>query len=192
MLRKNKEIKLNDSSFGDLSFEDLYKKYFVRIATFIRLQYDIESDVSQDLAQEVFGILWQKKNDLIFNNEKQIVCWMYETAKIKAKEYNRLNAVNKSLLSLDSEEFSKGITVSSEKLVYLEIFEDQNTKYQKYLSEIKLFLNKKELALFECIVEKEMSQREAADYLGITDVNLRVRWHRIRLKLKPIIDKMMK
>ena len=186
-----KETKLDDSSFGDSSFEDLYKKYFGRISTFIRVQYRIGRDSSQDIAQEVFGILWQKRNELIFTNEKQMVCWLYEASKIKAKEYNRLNIPNNSILSLDSEDFLEGNLVRNERPSLFEVLEDQDEKYQTYLKELKMSLNEKELVLFECIVDRGMSQRDAADYLQLSDVNLRVRWHRIRIKLKPIIEKMI-
>ena len=182
---------MDDSSFGDSSFEDLYKKYFGRISTFIRVQYRIGRDASQDLAQEVFGILWQKRNELIFTNEKQMVCWLYEASKIKAKEYNRLNIPNNSILSLDSEDFLEGNLVRNERPSLFEVLEDQDEKYQTYLRELKMSLNEKELVLFECIVDRGMSQRDAADYLQLSDVNLRVRWHRIRIKLKPIIEKMI-
>ena len=59
------------------------------------------------------------------------------------------------------------------------------------MSEIKNQLDEKEEELFTLVVEKKLEAKEAAVALKISDVNFRVRWCRLRIKLKPIVKKII-
>ena len=173
------------------TFEYLYGKYLNQIIKFLSIQYDVDLNTAKDLTHEVFAVLWQKRDKIYYNDEKQLLSWLYETAKIKAKEYNRNLSRLKIDYILDAEDFNDAYMAKFDDLIYTEELSHnyQEEKYKKYLSDIKKQLNAKERLLFECIVEKKMSPTDAADILNITSTNLRVRWHRLRIKLKPIVDK---
>ena len=59
------------------------------------------------------------------------------------------------------------------------------------MSELKKTLTEKELEMFVLVVEKKLDAKDVAKALNISDVNFRVRWHRLRNKLKPIVKKMI-
>ena len=74
---------------------------------------------------------------------------------------------------------------------FIFIHDKTNEKYQNYLSEIKKNLNEKECEMFTLVVEMKLAPKDVAAALKISDVNFRVRWHRLRNKLTPIIKKMI-
>ena len=176
---------------NDASFEDLYRKYFKTIVRFINVQYQIESNASKDIAQEVFTVLWEKREELDFDDERKIFKWLCETAKRKSWEYNRKN--KKVLVGYfwDPETISDNVSAKYEDLIHIEGFESTEEKYQSYLGEIKKHLNKKECKIFTLVVEDRLDAREVAVILKVSDVNFRVKWCRLRKKLKPIVKKII-
>ena len=172
-------------------FEYLYEKYFNHIARFINTQYRIDPDSSKDITQEIFKVMWKKREKLYVENEKKILNWIYVTAKKKVAEYNRKRRKYNFDSDADPEELPNDSAVEYEDSVHNEGYDNVEEKYQKYLKEIKETLTEKEQTLFELMVEKDFDQREAAAVLGLSDVNFRVRWHRLRNKLKPIVEKLI-
>ena len=59
--------------------------------------------------------------------------------------------------------------------------------YRDYISEVQRRLSPAELAAFNCIVVEHMSLKEAAEYLEISQITLRVRWSRTREHIKKTI-----
>ena len=173
------------------SFEYLYEKYFNHIVRFIAIQHHIDPDTSKDIAQEIFGVMWRKREKLYDEDEKKILNWLYETARKKVAEYNKKQQRYNFDPDKDPEELPNDRAVAYEDSVHNEGYDNVEEKYQMYLKEIKENLTKKELILFELMVEKNFDQREAAAELGLSDVNFRVRWHRLRNKLKPIVKKLI-
>lgn len=169
------------------AFEYLYNKYLNRIVRFINIQYRIDAEASKDIAQEVFKLLWEKREEIYDEDEKQMSGWLYETAKRKSWEYNR----NKNKVFVDTElepdMISGDFSAEYEDLIHIEGFGSVDEKYQSYLSEIKKHLNEKEREMFTLVVEKKLDVKAVAAELNISDANFRVKWHRLRNKLKPIV-----
>ena len=186
MFKKEDKTKMNDTSF-----EYLYNKYLNRIVRYINVQYDIDFEASKDVAHEVFKLLWEKHEELYDEDEKKMLSWLYEAAKRKSWEYNRNK--NKVLVDFDwdPEWISNDLSAEYEDLIHIEGFKSIEEKYQYYLSEIKKHLNEKERVMFVLIVEMKLDANEAAEELNISDVNFRVRWHRLRNKLKPIVKRIL-
>ena len=179
---------------NDASFEYFYRKYLDRIVRFINVQYNIGAEASKDVAHEVFKLLWEKREEIYDEDERKLLIWVYETAKRKHWEYNRVKrSQRKATVDLESEygSMSNDLSAEYEDLLHIEGFESVEEKYESYLNEIKKRLNEKERRLFVLIVEKKLAPKDAAAALSITDVNFRVRWHRLRNKLKPIVKKLI-
>ena len=87
---------------------------------------------------------------------------------------------------------SNDFTIVYEDLLNYEGFRSVDHKYQNYLDEVKKSLNKREREMFILVVEKKLDPSEAAARLKISDVNFRVRWHRLRNKLRPIVNNLVK
>ena len=174
------------------SFDHIYRSYYRIILRYIVVQRGFHIQDAEDITQEVFSLLWQKRELMHYDSEKQILCWLFEAAKIKSLEYSRLYAHRIKTISLGDFEYSSTpIFEKGDEFVRLQEIESQEEKYQLYLTRLKSEMNEKDRLLFECIIEKEMSPKETAALLNISDVNLRVRWHRLRIKLKPIISERM-
>ena len=186
MLKKEDDTKMNDASF-----EYLYRKYLDRIVRYINSLYYIDADASKDIAHEVFKLLWEKRDEIYDEDERKMLNWLYETAKRKSWEYVR----NRDKISVDyvsdAEEMPNDFTVEYEDLIYIEGYSSVDDKYQSYLRKVKKSLSKKEREMFVLIVEEKLDPRDVAAKLKIFDVNFRVRWHRLRNKLKPIVNKLI-
>ena len=169
------------------TFEFLYKKYIGQIARYISSRYKIVPDVSIELAQDVFSVLWEKRDKLYCDNEKMILSWLYETAKRKALVYIRHEDHMLIDYDINIDDITETYTAKYDDILQTDEFESQNDKYGRYLLEIKEQLSANEKSLFELVVEKELKAKDVAAILEITDVNFRVKWHRLRNKLGVIV-----
>ena len=176
---------------NDTSFEYLYNKYLNRIVRFINVRFEIDIDASKDIAHEVFKLLWEKREDICDEDEGKMLCWLYEAAKRKSWEYNRKKQKILVDIDCDPEMISDDFSAEYEDLLHIEGFRSVDEKYQNYLGEIKKNLNEKERQIFALVVEMKLDAKDAAAALNISDTNFRVRWHRLRNKLKPIVKKLI-
>ena len=176
---------------NDASFEYLYRKYLDRIVMYINGLYDVDVETSMDIAHDVFKLLWEKRDEIYDGDELKMLGWLYETAKLKSWEYNR--SKNKQLVDYtpDITGMSNDFATEYEDLTCIEGYSSVDHKYQSYLDELKKSLSEKEREMFILIVEEKLDPRDAAEKLNISDVNFRVRWHRLRNKLKPIVNKLI-
>lgn len=181
----------DNNKMNDASYEYLYKKYLEQIVRFIKFQYDLDIEASKDIAHDVFQILWEKHEEFYDENEKKMLSWLYETAKRKTLEYKRKTKKVIVDSDLTSNLLTDDYSAEYEDLIHIEDFRSADEKYQNYLCEIKNDLNQKECDMLTLIVEKQLDAKEAAAALNISDVNFRVRWCRLRNKLRPIIKKLI-
>ena len=185
MFKKEDDTKMNDASF-----EYLYRKYLDRIVRYINM-YHIDDDNSIDIAQEVFKLLWEKRDEIYDGDEIKMLNWLYEVAKRKACEYLR----NRDKIAVEyvanTQGMSSNFATEYDDLIHIEGFSSIDERYQCYLEEIKKHLNDNEREMFILVVEKKLDQTDVAARLKISDVNFRVRWHRLRNKLKPIVDNLI-
>ena len=154
--------------------------------------YEPDLECAKDIAQEVFETLWEKRELINDENEIRMVKWLCETARRKSLGYNRKTDRARVDLYENPEIVCTDFSSEDEEWIYNEGYHSVEEKYQKYLSEIKKSLNKKDRKMFILVVEKKLDAASAAKKLGISDVNFRVRWCRLRLKLRPIVDKIIK
>ena len=69
---------------NDASFEYFYRKYLDRIVRYVNNLYQIDGDNAVDIAQEVFRLLWEKRDEIYDGDEIKMLNWLYEAAKRKA------------------------------------------------------------------------------------------------------------
>ena len=58
---------------NDSSFEYFYRKYVDQISRYISTHYQIDTDASRDVAQEVFIVLWEKHEEIYDKEEKMVL-----------------------------------------------------------------------------------------------------------------------
>ncbi len=131
----------------------------------------------EDLFQEIVLQLWRSFES--FKGNSKFSTWMYRvslnTAIVLIRKRKRTiatSSIENQVLNFKSDEID---TVTEERV-------------QLLYSAIK-FLNSVERALILMYLE-DLSYKEIAETMGITEVNARVKMNRVKLKLKNIITKL--
>lgn len=157
-------------------FTDLIEKNQGIIHKICRIYTDDEYS-HEDLFQEIVLQLWRSFDS--FKGNSKFSTWMYRvslnTAIVLIRKKNKTiatSSIENQLLNIKSEE-QNGEIEEQLQLLYAAI---------KTLNDI-------ERALVLMFLE-DLSYRDIAETLGITEVNARVRMNRVKLKLKDIITKM--
>ncbi|WP_100630262.1 RNA polymerase sigma factor [Algoriphagus formosus] len=157
-----------------LSFEELYQAHYRMVMQLCLGFVKGDQDLSKDLTQEVFIQVWNGLDR--FRQDSSSKTWIYRIT------------VNTCLNYLKKQK--------SQENRMAEILRGQET-----LDEIKLMETDPGKRLFEAmgklpeidrlitgLLLEEVPQDEIAAILGISDGNLRVKIHRIKRKLKKLID----
>ena len=147
-----------------MEFENIYKTYWDRIFR-LCMGFVNDYDAAQDLAQETFIIVWQKLDT--FRNESGIGTWIFRIA-----SNNCLRQIEKDKRFPKSE-------------LPTHITEGKQTSLEPQIQ-----------FLYKCIAElpeteriiislelEDVKQTEIAKIVGLSEVNTRVKIHRIKEKL---------
>lgn len=145
-------------------FEDIYKAYWQKIFR-LCMGYINDYDLAQDMAQETFIIVWQQLPK--FRNEANISTWIFRIASNKC-----LRQIEKQSRFLKAE---LPINLKQEKE---ENIEPQIQFLYKCISE----LPETDRIIISLELEN-IKQSEIAIIVGLSEVNIRVKIHRIKEKL---------
>ena len=149
-----------------MDFDEIYKVYYPKIFR-VCLGYFNDYDVAKDFTQETFITVWE--NLYKFENRSQIGTWIFRIATNKClRQLQNEKSKPKSELpdNLKSEEFS---FEKEEKLSLL----------QKYISELPEIDR-----IIITLSLENITQEKIAEIIGISHTNVRVKFHRIKEKLK--------
>lgn len=147
-----------------MEFEQLYKSYWQKVFR-LCMGYVNDYDIAQDIAQETFIIVWQKLHT--FRNESGIGTWIFRIASNNClKQIEKGKRFPKSELPID---------ITEEKQYSLEPRIQFLYKCIAELPEIERIIISLEL--------EDVKQVEIANIVGLSEVNIRVRIHRIKEKL---------
>lgn len=147
-----------------MKFEEIYKTYWDRIFR-LCMGFVNDYDAAQDLTQETFIIVWQKLET--FRNESSIGTWIFRIA-----SNNCLRQIEKQKRFPKSE---LPVHLSEEKQTLLEPQIQFLYKCIAELPETDRIIISLEL--------EDIKQNEIAKIVGLSEVNVRVKIHRIKEKL---------
>lgn len=155
-------------------FEYIYEKYQKQIFLYInkRLQ---NKEIAEDMTQDVFVQCWKSYNTSYDEKKCSIATWLYVIAGNKLKNYYR---DRKDLVTFEdymSDDFTE--EVDFERGIWLEELRDKMAVALKTLSE-------REQQIIVLSYYDELSSKEIALQLGITDGNVRVIKQRALNKLQ--------
>ena len=147
-----------------MKFEEIYIVYSPKIFR-VCMAYINDYEQARDLTQETFIAVWQ--NLPSFRNESQISTWIFRIA-----TNNCLRAIEKSKR-----------TLTTELLTHLPIVQEE-TQEEKldFLYNCIAELEETERIIISLVLE-ELPQAEIALVVGLSEVNTRVKIHRIKDKL---------
>lgn len=147
-----------------MEFEELYKTFSPKIFR-LCMGYVNDSDWAKDLLQETFIQVW--KNLPSFRNESAIGTWIFRIASnICLRQIERSSRMPKADIPFQLEDKTNTQLESQVQLLYKCI----------------ATLNETERLIISLVLEN-IPQKEIAAITGISDVNLRVKIHRIKQTL---------
>lgn len=158
-----------------MDFYEVYEQYHDRIRGFI-LSTVKNRWVADDLIQETFLRVLQKMDQV--RDQEKLSAWIFRIAANLCQDYFRSNKRN----LIPFEDDGAGLPGESS-------LEKQVEQYELSLwvqERIKLLPEPLRQVIFLCDIKQE-SYREAADLLGISLENLKVRLHRARKQLKTLL-----
>ena len=153
-------------------FKELYQKYGPKVQR-LCLGYTGNQMEAEDLLQEVFVKVWQNLHK--FRGESQVSTWIYRIAvntclyQIRARKNKKSVDLEKAPVLLEAESDNK---------------EQQVQILHKAISELK-----ESDRLIITLLLEEISYPEIAVIIEISEVNLRVKIHRIKQQLSLIYAK---
>lgn len=147
-----------------MNFEEIYLKYSPRIFR-VCMGYINDYEQARDLTQETFISVWQ--NLYSFRNQSQISTWIFRIA-----TNNCLRAIEKS----------KRITKTELPVNLPDIKEETREEKLTYLYNCIAELEETERIIISLVLE-DLPQKEIAAIVGLSEVNIRVKIHRIKEKL---------
>jgi RNA polymerase sigma-70 factor (ECF subfamily) len=167
-----------------MEFWDIYDQYYAKVRKFI-LTLVRDEWVADDLIQETFIKIQNNLKSL--KDPSKLSSWIFRIAYNLCQDHFRQSKRSRNEESLDQEEvqdfkealIQKGPDIQKklEQRQMGECVQDQINLLPESLRTV--------LLLFDIM---EFRHQEIADILGITTKNVKVRLHRARKKLKPILE----
>lgn len=156
-----------------------YIKYYRMVFRFcLRLTGGNQHD-AEDLTGEVFQFFFAEQDRLDFEMPAALVTWLYRTAKNKWMKIVR-HAMRKPPDMDETDLFSNQFEGDKEE-----------KQYRAYIKQIERSLSGSDLELFRAIIIEKREYPDIAERLGISEQTLRVRWFRLRQKIRPTVEKMI-
>ncbi len=154
------------SNFGyssdELFFKELYKEYYLKSVHYAN-QYLNDYEVSKELVQDAFMVLWEKRNEL--DLEQNIVAYLFTIVRNRC-----FNAIRSKLYKMKNTNSEQAMDL----LINQKALADESSSKvlcQELSAEIKktlLSMPEKVRTVFELSRDKEYTYMEIAKFLGIS------------------------
>jgi RNA polymerase sigma factor (sigma-70 family) len=154
-------------------FNELFNRHYTKVFRLCRGYFNGDTSIASDAAQEVFLKVWEHSDS--FRQQSNISTWIYRIA------------VNTCLMYLRKASTSKEIRTETLPDLPAEIYstEQEEKLKQMYACIQKLDETGKVIIL---MVLEGISYPEIASITGITEENVRVRIHRIKINLTKCVQ----
>jgi len=153
-----------------MTFEEVYKMYWQKVLR-LCMGYVYNHDWAKDIAQETFITIWQQLPK--FRNESSIGTWVFRIASNHClRQVEKQNRMPQFNLPIELAEVVQPNIESIVEFLYKCISE---------LSETDRIIISLEL--------EDVKQTEIANIVGISEINVRVRIHRIKEELRRKFNK---
>lgn len=165
------------SNSGELKllFESLHKQYHPMVLQMCLGFMKGDDDLAKDLAQEVFINIWNSLSK--FRGNSSYKTWMYRITVNTCLLYIRTNK-NKTSVALNDAPVP---TVTQESA------QNEGQEYQELYRAIGQLAELDRLIIM--LVLEELDYEEISKIIGISAVNLRVKIHRIKNKIRQHLNK---
>jgi RNA polymerase sigma-70 factor (ECF subfamily) len=167
-----------------MEFWEIYDQYYPRVRKFI-LALVKDEWVADDLIQETFLRIQNNLKNL--KDPSKLSSWIFRIAYNLCQDHFRQSKRSRKEESIDQEEMKDFKEALIQKGPDIQKELEQRQMGECVQNQINLLPEslRTVLILFDIM---EFSHQEIADILGITVKNVKVRLHRARKKLKPILE----
>lgn len=162
----------------EASFDRIYQKQYTAILSFAVSRGRSRAD-AEEIAAEAFVRLWDRWEEMAALDEVSVKKWLYVTAGNIVREYRRRDA---STVPLEEVECVLHDSVGEDPL--------EEAQFSHYLREIERALRPEEWELFRLAFLEQTSYEEIMTRMGLRPQALRVRIHRLRSKLRPMLSRL--
>ena len=171
------------SEESEMEFWEIYDQYYAKVRRFI-LALVKDPWTADDLIQETFLRVQQNLGTL--KNPSKLSSWIFRIAYNLCQDHFRQGKAGRRKESTSLEQ-TEGLEEAFIQEGFIQKELEQREMGRCVQNQIDLLPEplRAVLVLFEIM---ECSHREIADILGITAENVKVRLHRARKKLKPILE----
>ena len=166
--------------------EKIYQQYFDKIYKYCYFKTQRDKYITEELVSKVFFLLYQKWDQLNNRSDLEILKWLYCTANLIIKEYNRSI---KYVVSI-SEEYTALLQDQKDAEYQTNQVLEEET-YQYYINAIKKRLKEKDKQLFDDIVVKRISYSSIAQKMCIDQRAVQMRWIRLQKKIRKFIHEII-
>lgn len=169
------KVRVGDDKISEAEYVEQYKKalHYCLNLTGGRL-HDAE-----DLTGEAFHLFFLERDRLFFESPAALTTWLYRTCKnkwMKQVRHAKRKPPDIDETDLFGDEFD-GM--------------EEEKQYLAYIAQIEGTLSENDLELFRAIVVEQLPYPEVAKQMGISEQAMRVRWFRLRQKIRPTVEKML-
>ena len=163
------------SGEDQISFEDLYMNYETDIFLYAHHSMNLSEEEAHDVKNEAFLTLLKVWRDFKPKTYPSAVSFLRKTVQFLSYNLKRkeLRLPQVSFQEIKDEE-ARGIIMDS-------------IAYEDHIKQIKSELTPEEYQLFEDILIHRRDKKKLAAKMGISTNTLKVRWHRVRNKIKKIL-----
>ena len=172
-------------------YKSIHQKYYHTIKRYFESRYGFNHHDADELTGDTLITLDQKWDEVKEYGEEQILDWLYKTARYKALEFYRRKKKVPMTVSLEENLVGDLDSVSFDDLLSVDQASTDH-QYQSYILNIKQILTEKERRTFECIVEKGYSVSQTAKELHTKEGTIKVRYFRLRKKIKQQLHMILK
>ena len=160
------------------TFERVYRRLYHTVFCFALSRGASRAD-AEEISAEAFVRLWRCWDTLEARDETEIKKWMYVTAGNIVREYRRNSVADVPLEEVESVLFDGEHTQIAEE-----------AQFRHYLKQIERALGEREWKLFRLAFLEQLPYEQLAEQLHCSSTALRVRIHRLRGKLRPLLPQL--
>lgn len=169
----------------EITYDEAFGAFYTGIVGYCISQLSEEDPYSEDIASECFVLLYEKWDTFQSHTAVAVQVWLFRAAKNKILDYQKRKRF--CMLSIDDEETLEALEKELNALINEIDEREEHERYQMYISEIQNTLDDNEWILFDLVVNRRQSFRQIAEMLDSTESASKMRWHRLRAKLKLVI-----
>lgn len=161
-----------------MDFWEIYDQYYRPVKVFLTKMSGSEW-VAEDLAQETFIKVQAGMDDL--RDKDRLKSWIFAIARNKCLDFFRSKAHN-----AENQEFNETVGIHIKPMDQFKMEQREMSQCVQDKMQLLSESSREVLILYDTM---ELSQKEIADILGISEGNVKTRLHRARKAMKEILQR---